>query len=155
MKRQWQLVFLLGGSLALAPGLRAQEHPQEHPKKQEHPASKPVTMGELETAIRAQVEDAAKKAGGHFPVPDNVLNKTWKLELVRVHTDKLAHLKDNVYFACVDFRAQDGQTVDVDFYLKQKDGKLQVTDTTVHKVEGKARFAYEQEGDNWKRVPAS
>jgi hypothetical protein len=85
-------------------------------------------------------------------VRDDVLNKTWSLELVRVHKDKLQALADGRYFACVDFKAPDATMVDVDFFLKKDGDKLAVTDTTVHKVDGKARYNYEEKNGVWVRV---
>jgi len=129
----------------------AQEHPQEHPK-QGSPAGKPVSMATLEKAIKDQIAEKAKANGGKLPVRDDVLNKTWQLELVRVHTDKLTQLDDNSYFACVDFKANDGTPVDVDFYMKNNNGKLGLSDTAVHKVNGRPRFNYEKKGNYWERV---
>jgi hypothetical protein len=40
----------------------------------------------------------------------------------------------------------------VDFYLKNQDGKLAVTDTTVHKIDGAARYMYEEQDGFWERV---
>ncbi len=134
-----------------AVGLRAQEHPTEHPKKTTS-ASKPISTATLEKAIKDQIVERAKANGGKFPVKDDVLNKTWQLELVKVHTDKLTQLDDKTYFACVDFKADDGTMVDVDFYMKSDDGKLTLTDTTVHKMNGKPRFNYQKKGDFWERV---
>jgi len=165
--RRHNLLLILFVTIALMarPGLQAQqEHPKEHPKKQqeakqehpkkEHPAAKPTT-DDLDKAIRDQIAEKAKASGGKFPAKDDVLNKTWALELVRVHKDKLTQLDDNTYFACVDFKADDSTAVDVDFYLKGDAGKLKITDTTVHKVNGKARFMYQQKGNFWERVKAS
>lgn len=154
------LVLLVVVSLATLVGLRAQsEHPQEHPKKQqpakEHPAAKPVSTADLEKAIRDHIEETAKANNGQFPVKDDVLNKTWALTLVRVHTDKLTQLNDKTYFACVDFKADDGTAVDVDFYLESKKDKLKVTDTSVHKVNSVARYTYQQKGNFWERVKTS
>lgn len=151
------LALLVVVGLVGVMGLRAQqEHPQEHPKKappkQEHPAAKPASTADLEKAIREHVEETAKKNDGKFPVKDDVLKKTWQLTLVRVHTDKLTQLSDTTYFACVDFKADDETVVDVDFYLEQKNDKLEVTDTSVHKVNGVARYLYEKKGDFWVRV---
>ena len=132
----------------------AQEHPkQEHPK-QEHPSAKPVSTDTLEKAIKDQIAEKAKANGGKFAVKDDVLNKTWQLELVKVHTDKLTQLDENTYFACVDFKAADGTMVDVDFYLKNDNAKLTLSDTTVHKINGKARYNYEKKGKFWERVKA-
>jgi hypothetical protein len=42
--------------------------------------------------------------------------------------------------------------VDVDFFLKKDGDKLAVTDTTVHKVNGNARYNYEEKNGVWVRV---
>jgi len=155
--------FQIAGVLTLAifyvgtvslPAATPQEHPkQEHPK-QEHPSAKPVSTATLEKAIKDQIAEKAKANGGKFPAKDDVLNKTWQLELVKVHTDKLTQLDENTYFACVDFKADDGTLVDVDFYMKNDNGKLTLSDTTVHKVNGKPRFNYVKKGNFWERVKA-
>ncbi len=124
-----------------------QEHPSEHPQ-----SAKKVSVDQIDKAIRADVDQKAKAAGGKFPVQDDVLNRTWELELVLVHKDKLQALEDGRYFACVDFKAADGTMVDVDFYLKKDGDKLVVTDTTVHKINGKARYHYEEKNGVWVRV---
>ena len=143
----------LSASLIFAAGLRTQqEHPQkEHPQK-EHPVAKAITTAELEKAIRSHIEETAKTNNGKFPAKDDVLNKTWQLTLVKVHSDKLTQLNDKTYFACVDFRADDGSMVDVDFFLENQGGKLKPTSTTVHKVNGVARYMYQQKGEFWERV---
>ncbi len=153
------LALLLVVSIAaMGSLLGAQEHPkgQEHPQGQEkeHPTAKPVSKADLEKAIKSQVADKARAEGGKFHVKDDVLNKTWNLTLVRVHTDKLTQLDPQTYFACVDFKADDGTPVDVDFYLKPQDSKLAITDTTVHKVNGKPRFNYVKKGNFWEREKA-
>jgi hypothetical protein len=42
--------------------------------------------------------------------------------------------------------------VDVDFFLKKEGDKLAVTDTSVHKINGKARYNYEEKDGVWVRV---
>ena len=143
-------LFAAAGLLALA----QQEHPKEHPK-QEHPMAKAVSTETLEKAIKDRIAEKAKANGGKFPVQDTVLKKTWQLDLVRVHSDKLTQLDDKTYFACVDFKADDGTLVDVDFYMKNDNGKLTLADSTVHKINGKPRFNYEKKSNFWERVPAS
>ena len=146
-------VLTLVAALALVSAIaaRAQEHPKEHPK--EHPTAKAISTADLEKAIRANIDEAAKANNGRFPAKDDVLNKTWQLTLVRVHTDKLTQLDASTYFACVDFKADDGTLVDVDFYFKDDAGQLKRTDTTVHKINGQPRYNYEKKGDFWVRVP--
>jgi len=126
------------------------EHPKEHP---EHPKSeKKVSTDEIDKAIQAHIEKTAKASGGKFPVKDDVLKKTWELELVKVHKDKLQALADGTYFACVDLKAADGTMVDVDFFLKKEGDALAVSDTTVHKINGKARYSYVEKDGVWSRV---
>jgi len=146
------VTLLVALALVAVVGVRAQEHPQEHPKK-EHPTAKAISTADLEKAIRANIDEAAKANNGRFPAKDDVLNKTWQLALVRVHTDKLTQLDATTYFACVDFKADDGTMVDVDFYFKDDGGTLKRTDTTVHKINGQPRYNYEKKGDFWVRVP--
>jgi len=143
-------------------GLTAQEeHPQGKPEQgQEHPkaddsSAKLVSMDTLEKAIKDQIAKRSKANEGKFTVQDDVLHKTWQLELLRVHTDKLTQLDDKTYFACVDFKADDGTIVDVDFYMKKDNDQLTLSDTTVHKVNGRPRYMYQKKGDFWERVPVN
>ena len=138
-------------ALAGAMNLAAQEHPEE-----EHPSGHAVAMADLEQAIHQQIIERTKAEGGRFHVHDPVLNKHWALELVRIHTDKLTQLDKDTYFACTDFRADDGEVVDVDFYMKDEHGKLVFSDTAIHKIDGKPRFTYEKKDGFWGRIkPAS
>jgi hypothetical protein len=154
--RTIRYVAVLAGALLLAasPGF-AQEHPagHEHPEKGEHPTekAKTVSTADLGKAIKARIAEKTKSDGGVFKVEDKVLNKTWELALVKVHTDKLTPLSADTYFACTDFKAKDGTLVDVDFYLKSQDGKLVITDTTVHKINGKPRCNYVEKNGVWVR----
>jgi glucose/arabinose dehydrogenase len=136
------------------PKEKEHEHPSEHPKEHpEHPKSaKKVSTEEIDKAIRRHIETTASPSGGKFPVKDEILKKTWDLELVKVHNDKLQALADGRYFACVDFKAGDGTMVDVDFFMKKDGDALVVTDTTVHKINGKARYNYQEKDGVWVRV---
>ena len=142
-------------TLALAQ--EKKEHPKEHPRRTpEEPGASQVREEGLNGQHR-QGDPRAHRAsgeglGGKFSVKDDVLNKTWELELVRVHNDKLQALADGRYFACVDFKAADGTMVDVDFFLKKEGDALAVTDTTVHKINGKARYNYQEKDGVWVRV---
>jgi hypothetical protein len=152
MKKFFSLALAVSLSAAL-PAVSAlaqqKEHPKEHP--QNPPSEKKVSTDDIDAAIRAHIEEKSKASGG-FEVRDDVLNKTWSLELVRVHKDKLQALADGRYFACVDFKASDATMVDVDFFLKKDGDKLAVTETTVHKIDGKARYNYEEKNGVWERV---
>jgi hypothetical protein len=146
------LALSLCSSLSVVSALAQEkkEHPKEHP---EHPKSeKKVSVNDIDAAIRSHIDEKTKESDGKFLVRDEVLNKTWELGLVRVHKDRLQALADGRYFACVDFKAADGSMVDVDFFLKKEGENLVVTDTTVHKVNGKARYNYEEKDGVWVRV---
>jgi hypothetical protein len=141
-------------SLAVSPLAASQEkkeHPKEHPS--EHPKSEnKLSTADIDKAIRSHIEKTSAASNGGFPVKDDVLNKTWDLKLERVHNDKLQALADGRYFACVDFKASDGTMVDVDFFMKKEGDGLAVTDTTVHKINGKARYNYQEQDGVWVRV---
>ncbi len=157
MKRKLFVPVLVFGVLAWFSGrpLTAQEKQKEHPKEHpEHPTSeKKVSVDAIDKAIRAHIEKVSKEGGGKFSVADDVAKKTWRLELVRVHKDRLQALADGTYFACVDLKADEGTMVDVDFFLKKQGDSLVVSDTSVHKIDDKPRYNYEEKNGVWVRVP--
>ncbi len=126
------------------------EHP-EHPKENLKP--KQFSVADLEKAIKKNIAEQSKATNGIFEIYDPELKKTWKLTLVRVHTDRLSKVGPGMYFACVDMKDPSGKTIDVDFFLRPKNGKLEMSDVTVHKVEGKPRYNWKEEKGFWKRVP--
>jgi len=75
-----------------------------------------------------------------------------ELELIKIHKDKLAGLGDDTYFVCADFKATDGNTYDIDIFMqgKSKDD-LKPTEKIVHKINGKPRYKWYEEGGIWKR----
>ncbi len=151
MKRRlsFPLVFLVASLFPVSATL-AQEHP-EHPKNAAK--AKEFSTTDLEKAIKEDIAEKSKDSSGVFKLTDPELKKTWDLTLDRVHKDRLSKLSADTYFACVDMKDPAGKIVDVDFFLKSQDGKLAMTDTTVHKVEGKPRYNWKEEDGFWKRVP--
>ena len=80
--------------------------------------------------------------------------KELRLKLVRVHTEYLSNLGPGRYFACVDLADVSGDVYDVDFFLAGDPGKMKVTETTVHKINGQPFYAWEQQSDGtWQRIP--
>ncbi len=59
------------------------------------------------------------------------------------------------YFACVDMKGTDGKTYDIDFFLTGQPGKMKVTETSVHKIDGKPLYDWKEENGTWHKVPAS
>jgi hypothetical protein len=142
----------------------AQEHP-EHPKKKEeakkaehpeHPkkGGKEVSTAEISAGIKKHISSETKKS------KDKKFHASYEgqdltLDLVRVHDDRLSSLGEGKYFACVDMKATDGKTYDIDFFLTGKPGAMKVTETSVHKIDGKPLYNWKEEGGVWKKVSTS
>jgi hypothetical protein len=161
-----RLIIAVAVALFFTPALPvlAQEHPEhpkkkeaEHPKKEgEHPkkgGEKEVTTAEISTGIKKHIGSETKKSSdGKFHT--NYEGKDLALDLVKVHDDRLSTLGGGKYFACVDMKAADGTTYDIDFFMTGKAGNMKVTDTSVHKVNGKPLYNWKEEGGIWKKVSA-
>lgn len=144
---------LLIGALLLAPATKAlaQEHP-EHPKSAPKAEMvKEVTKEMMAQAIGDYVEKDAKLKGGYFLVYDAKAQKPLVLTLEKVHQDKLSKLGNNSYFACSDFKAADGKTYDLDFFMKGTDSSLSISEVIIHKEDGKPRYNWYEEDGVWKR----
>jgi len=96
---------------------------------------------------------AAKSADKKFHMPYQ--KKDLALDLVKVHDDRFSSLGGDKYFACVDMKGADGKIYDIDFLMVVQTGKLTVTETAVHKINGKALYNWKQEGGVWKKVKVS
>jgi hypothetical protein len=149
----------------LAVTIFAQEHP-EHPKKNaehpkqgsEHPKqgaqAKQVSTADISTGIKTNIDAKSKKSpDGKFHVKYE--GQDLALDLVRVHDDRLSDLGGGKYFACVDMKATDGKTYDIDFFLTGQTGKMKVTETSVHKIDGKPLYDWKEEDGKWRKVPAA
>jgi len=75
--------------------------------------------------------------------------------LVKVHDDRLQDLGGGKYFACVDMKGTDGKTYDIDFFLTGQPGKMKVSETSVHKIDGKPLYNWKEDNGKWQKVPAS
>ena len=115
-------------------------------------ARAPATIDEIAAGIEKHIAEQSKASGGYFKVHYN--QRELSLQLVRVHLEYLAALGKGVSFACVDLVGTDGPVYDVDFFMKGPLGAMTVTQTSVHKVNGRPLYAWEQQGDGtWRRVP--
>ena len=137
-----------------APVLFSQEHP-EHPTKGagEH-AKKQVSTADISTGIKKNIEAETKKSSdSKFHVKHE--GQDLALDLIRVHDDRLQDLGDGKYFACVDMKGADGKTYDIDFFLTGQPGKMKVTETSVHKIDGKTLYNWKEENGKWNKVPTA
>ena len=115
---------------------------------QEHPGDMEVTrawqvMGAIHDYIATH-----KDANGDVPIKDDKTGETLPLEFVEMHQPIRHMKKDGEYFVCTDFR-KPGSTdeyYDIDFWVNQKTGKLEVDNVKVHKVPV-------QEDGVWTQVP--
>jgi hypothetical protein len=131
--------------------LFSQEHP-EHPKG--GGAKKQVSTADISTGIKTNIETESKKSSdGKFHVKHE--GQDLALDLIRVHDDRLSDLGGGKYFACVDMKGTDGKTYDIDFFLTGQPGQMKVTETSVHKIDGKPLYNWKEENGKWHKVPAS
>src|SRR5213593_768628 len=143
----------------------AQEHPEhpkkttEHPKKgAEHPkkggAEKQVSTADISAGIKKNIDAESKKsADSKFHV--NYQGQDLALDLIRVHDDRLSDLGGGKYFACVDMKATNGTIYDIDFFMAGQPGSMRVTETSVHKINGKPLYNWKEQGGVWKKVRVS
>ena len=162
-----QLAIRIFVALLLAPvlPLLAQEHPRapQQSQSQQLPQTRTgapqaamteATMSDVSAGLKEFISGyAAKSADKKFHMPYN--RKDLALDLIKVHDDRFSSLGGNKYFACVDMKGTDGKIYDIDFLMAVQPGKLSVTQTSVHKINGKPLYNWKQEGGVWKKVPVS
>ncbi len=121
-------------------------------KKTEKPLA---TIADVEKGIHNYITQKTKGEGGYFTIADDTLNL--KLRLVRVHTEYLSVLKKGSYFACVDLADVSGDVYDVDFFLEGTTNQMEVTKTTLHKLNGKPFYTWKQnkKDKTWFTVPTN
>lgn len=111
-----------------------------------------VSIAEIETGIKAWIDQKTLEEEGYFHMTDG--DKVLRLKLVRVHTEYLSNLGPNRHFACVDLADVSGDVYDVDFFLEGPPDSMVVTENTLHKLNGKPFYAWKQQKDKtWFRVP--
>jgi hypothetical protein len=115
---------------------------------QEHPGDMEVRRAwHVMSAIHNYVA-TNKDANGNLVVKDDKTGESVPLEFVEMH-QPVRHLKQGgQYFACTDFRkpGSKDEYYDIDFWVDDKDGKLQVANVKMHKVPV-------QEDGIWTQVP--
>jgi hypothetical protein len=113
----------------------------------EHPGEFEEKRGwQLESAVNRYV--AAKRAkDGVFKLKDDRTGVQRSLDFVQIHRP-LRKMEGKGYFACTDFRehGSSNKYYDVDFWLVEKNGVLEVTDVRIHKEP-------KQEDGVWIQVP--
>jgi len=160
-----QLIIAVCVALFLAPAmpLFAAEHPQirvqQLPQITRTPAqsgiqTKEVSASDISSGIKKHIaSDTKKSTDRKFHVKYG--GKDLALDLIKVHDDRLSSLGGGKYFACVDMKATDDRIYDIDFFMAGQPGSMKVTETSVHKINGKPLYNWKEEGGVWKRVRVS
>lgn len=149
---RWYCRLAMAAALILLPpGAFAAEHPSEHPSEHPQTKSSGLTKEALGKAIKDYVGKEAKLKGGYFLVYDQVSQKPLVLTLDRVHDDRLSKVSDGVYFACADFKTPENQIFDLDIFMKQAETGLEVSEISVHKENGKARYGWVEKDGVWSK----
>ena len=130
----------------------AGEHPAEHPTENAKPAKKKmVTKADISTGIKSHIANMVKEGNGAYRM--DYEGNELALNLIKVHEDKLAQLDNGQHFACTDLKGSDGNTYDVDFFLKGEAGAMKVIEATVHKINGERLYSWKQKEDgHWVRI---
>ncbi len=142
------IVFMFGLLMACNTGTRKEEKGRD---LAENDVPKVVTA-DIEDGIKANIAKKVEEGGGYFDM--NADGNELHLQLVRVHTEYLSNLGPRRHFACVDLADVSGDVYDVDFFLEGDPGNMSVTETTLHKLNGKPFYTWKQRKDKtWYRVP--
>lgn len=168
-----QIGITLSVAFLLAPALSpliAVEHPHslpqttqmsQLPQNQSRSASpsgeaakKEVSPADISAGIKKDIVSKSKKSSDK-KFHTEYRGKDLALDLVKVHDDGVSSLGNGKYFACVDMKAADGATYDIDFFMTGKPGAMKVTETSVHKINGKPLYDWKEKGGVWKKVSKS
>jgi hypothetical protein len=165
-----RLLATVSVSLFLIPSLplfSAGEHPgpAQQPPLQQLPQGRTtsaqssmqtmeVSAADVSAGLKKYIDSYARKsADKKFHV--RYRGKDLPMDLIKVHDDRLSSLGGGKYFACVDMKGSDAKIYDVDFLMAVRPGKLSVTETSVHKINGKPLYNWKEEKGVWKKVRAS
>ncbi len=125
------------------------EHPAEHPK--ETAVKEQITKDELADAIETYVDKEASENDSYFIAFDDKTGKELKLTLDKVHRKRLSRIGEDNYFACADFKTQEGKVYDLDVFMTGQDkDSLTFSKFMVHKEAGKERYTWYEEDGVWK-----
>jgi hypothetical protein len=162
------LAVVVASPFTLAmPLLATGEHPgaPQQPQLQQLPQTttnspqsniqaKAVSKADISVGIKKDIASEIKRSSDRkFHL--KYRGKDLTLDLVKVHDDRLSSLGGGKYFACVDMKAANGTIYDIDFFMAGQPGSMRVTETSVHKVNGKPLYNWKEENGVWKRVRVS
>jgi len=169
--RATQLAFTVLGSIALA-GFAACSSPSpsssqpaapkaanatpaataaaEHPELGEAAS---VTEDSLTTAVATHLQAEAARQGGTLVIQDPQQRRQLNLTLATVHREGTRKLADGRYFACAEFKGRDGDSYDLDVFMRQDLNGLTSDEVIIHKQNGAPRYNWVQADGVWRREP--
>ena len=131
------------------PSEKNAEHPAEHP---DQTGVNPLTKDDLAKAVADYVKSQSDK-NEKFIVEDPETGENLELTLLKVHKKRLSGVGDNLYFACADFKNQDGKVYDLDVFMEGETAeKLTFKKFSVHKEDNVERYGWQEEKGVWKKV---
>ncbi|HEY4257778.1 MAG TPA: hypothetical protein VGM66_11240 [Candidatus Udaeobacter sp.] len=113
-----------------------------------------VSKADISAGIKSHINNERRRAADKkFHI--NYRGRNLALDLIKVHDDRLANVGGGKYFACVDMKGADGKIYDIDFFMTGQPGSMSVTETSVHKINGKPLYNWKEQGGVWKKVRVS
>ena len=158
-------LFLTSGLPLLVVGQLQHPLPLRQPTMQVPPATtasspqvnvltREVSNADISAGIKSHISYERRRAADRkFHI--TYRGKNLALDLIKVHDDRLSNLGGGKYFACVDMKAADGTIYDIDFFMAGQPGSMTVTETSVHKINGKPLYNWKEQGGVWKKVRVS
>jgi len=145
--------FACASAILLAISGCRQPSSEDNPRSGEPERYVPtIVTGDIQAGIEKHIAEEVESGNGYFTVPFE--GRELRLRLVRVHVEYLASLAPQRHFACVDMASEDGQFYDVDFFMEGDPGSMTVTETTIHKLNGRPYYLWKQNEDrHWVRAP--
>ena len=105
---------------------------QKKEEAEEAPEMATLTNEQVVQAIEDYIAGNLS-ADSTFAVEDALEKRSRNLKLDHVHTT-VHHTDDGKYYACADM-TEGAQKLDLDFYVVAEDGKPEVTEVVIHKVD--------------------
>ncbi len=134
------------GGATTAPA--AKEHGGTSQERSSQALKAEPSAEQIRQAIRDHIA-SIEREDGVFTIEDDVTGTTRTLQLVRVH-ERVGKTGD-LHYSCTDMRdTNTGELLDLDFDVDASGNRLEVVDARIHKLEGQARYTYD-EHDN--RIP--
>jgi hypothetical protein len=113
-----------------------------------------VSTADISAGLKQYIDGYTKKSTDRkFHV--RYRGKDLALDLIDVHDDRLSSLGSGKYLASVDMKGTDGRIYDIDFLMAVGARSLKITETSVHKINGKPLYNWKEEKGVWKRVRVS